>query len=74
MIKTNFKLYLAAFYIMSYALLRFKIFILKIIKEFKQNKMDNNYEDFEKTHKNKINHFNNSIKQSKFSQKIVPVL
>lgn len=35
MIKTNFKLNLAAFYIMSYALLRFKIFILKIIKEFK---------------------------------------
>lgn len=36
--------------------------------------MDNNYEDFEKTHKNKINHFNNSINQLKFSQKIVLVL
>lgn len=55
MIKTNFKLNLTSYIISVYIiLLRLRIFILRIIKEFKydsNDKIDNNYENFEKTHK-----------------------
>lgn len=56
MIKTNFKLNLTSYIIsvyiiLWYILLRLRIFILRIIKEFKYDKIDNNYENFEKTHK-----------------------
>lgn len=52
MIKTNFKLNLTSYIISVYIiLLRLRIFILRIIKEFKYDKIDNNYENFEKTHK-----------------------